>query len=239
MRRIAFAGLVVVVLLAAGGVAAWHYQPDFVRAFFTKLDAIAYKKGKFRGELEVRFFSSTSGDGHPIELILLLKPFGYIDASGVDWGVPEGFISDGASIPGWLWVVLGGPFSGPYRDAAVIHDYYCREKSRRWEDVHRVFLEAALNRGTPEDLAKTLYAGVLLGGPRWDPPRADILARGVMKAQLLPVQFVPTQSDKKSPGSSKTDKEIFDELKAWIEREKPTLDEIRKRVEDIRKAQKK
>ena len=33
--------------------------------------------------------------------------------------------------------------------------------------------------------------------------------------------------------------QAFDELKAWIEREKPSLDEIRKRVEETRKAQKK
>ena len=232
MRRIAFAGLVVV-LLAVGG-AGWYYQPDFVRALFTKLDAMVYKKGAFKGDLEVRFFSSTSGDGHPVELVLLLKPFGYTDANGVDWTVPEGFISDGASIPGWLWAILGGPFSGPYRDAAVIHDYYCSQKTRKWEDVHKVFLEAALNRGTAEDLAKTLYAGVLLGGPRWDPPKAATFAGGVRLAQL-----VPTQSDKRAPGSGKTDKEAFDELKAWIEREKPTQEEIRKRVEEIRKAQKK
>jgi hypothetical protein len=234
MRRIAIAGLVVVLLAAAGGVAGWYYQPDFLRALFTKLDALAYKKGKFNGELEVRFFSSTSGDGHRVELILLLKPFGYTDSNGVDWNVPEGFISDGASIPEWLWLVLGGPFSGPYRDAAVIHDYYCSQRTRKWEDVHKVFLEAALSRGTAEDLAKTLYAGVLLGGPRWDLPRANIFANGVMKAQLIPIQ-----SDKRAPGSGKTDKEAFDELKAWIEREKPTLEEIRKRVEEIRKAQKK
>jgi uncharacterized protein DUF1353 len=233
MRRIAFAGLVVA-LLAAGGVAGWNYHPDFIRAFFTKLDPLAYKKGKFKGELEVRFFNGTSGDGQPVALVLLLKPFGYTDSSGVDWDVPEGFISDGASIPTWLWAVLGGPFDGPYRDAAVIHDYYCYKKSRPWEAVHKVFLEASLNRGTGEDLAKTLYAGVLLGGPRWDLPRVDIFANGIMRAQIVPIQ-----SDKKAPSSGKTDKEAFDELKAWIEREKPSLDEIRKRVEEIRKAQKK
>jgi hypothetical protein len=234
MRRFAIVAGLAVALLAAGGIAVWYYRPDVARALLSKLDPTAYKKGKFSGDLEVRFFGGTSGDGRPVELILLLKPFGYTDSNGVAWNVPEGFISDGASIPEWLWLVLGGPFSGPYRDAAVIHDYYCSQKSRKWEDVHKVFLEAALNRGTAEDLAKTLYAGVLLGGPRWDPPRANVFANGIKMAQL-----VPTQSDKKAPGSGKTDKEAFDELKAWIEREKPTMEEIRKRVEEVRKAQKK
>jgi hypothetical protein len=233
MRRVAVAGLVIA--LVAGGVAGWYYRPDFVRALFDKTDAVAYKKGKFNGDLEVRFFSSTSGDGHPVELILLLKPFGYLDSTGVEWNVPEGFISDGASIPEWLWAMLGGPFSGPYRDAAVIHDYFCNERTRPWQDVHKVFLEAALNRGTAEDLAKTLYAGVLLGGPRWDWPKAGLFAKHLMKAQL-----VPTQSTKPAPPTAgKAEKEAFEDLKAWIEREKPTLEEIRKRVEEIRKAQKK
>jgi len=230
MRRIAIAG--VLIILVAGG-AGWYYQPDFLRPLFEKLDSFAYTKGKFKGDLEVRFFSTTSGDGHPVELILLLKPFGYTDSSGVEWDVPEGHISDGASIPDWLWAVLGGPYSGPYRDAAVIHDYYCREKTRKWEDVHKVFLEAALNRGTAESLAKSMYAGILFGGPRWDLPKAGALGSGVMKAQL-----VPTQSSKPAP-TGKSDKEAFDELKAWIEREKPTLDQIKKRVEETRKAQKK
>ena len=227
MRRIVIAG---VLILVVAGVAGWYYQPAFLQPLLRKM---SLGKGQFLGELEVRFFSSKSGDGHPVELILLLKPFGYKDASGVEWSVPAGFISDGASIPDWLWTLLGGPYSGPYRDAAVIHDFYCREKVRPWEAVHKVFLEAALTRGTSETLANTMYAGILLGGPRWDPPKSGWLGSGVRKAQL-----VPTQAPK--PGEpTKSDKEAFDDLKAWIEREKPTLDQIKKRVEEIRKAQKK
>jgi hypothetical protein len=232
MRRLAVAGLVIALVVAGGAIGL--YRPDFVQALFDKLDSVAYKKGKFKGDLEVRFFSTTSGDGHPVELILLLKPFGYTDSTGVDWEVPEGFISDGASIPEWLWVMIGGPFSGPYRDAAVIHDYFCVQKSRRWEDVHKVFLEAALNRGTAESLAKTLYAGVLYGGPRWETPKAGISWSDVRRAQV-----VPTPPTTPKPPSGKTDKQVFEDLKAWIEREKPTLEEIRKRVEEIRKAQQK
>ena len=122
--------------------------------------------------LEVRFFSSTSGDGHPVELILLLKPFGYTDSRGVEWDVRRATFRTAPPFPEWLWAALGGPYSGRYRDAAVIHDYYCPEKTRKWQDVHMVFLEAALNRGTAESLANTMYSGILLGGPRWDLQKA-------------------------------------------------------------------
>lgn len=163
----------------------------------------------------------------------MLTPFGYEDSSGVKWDVPEGFLSDGASIPEWLWAALGGPFSGPYRDAAVIHDYHCWAKSRKWEDVHKVFLEAALNRGTNESVAKSMYAGILYGGPRWPQPKTGLLGSGVIKAQLAPAPSANTTPS----AAAKSDKEVFDELKAWIEREKPTLDQIRKRVEEIRQVQ--
>ena len=238
MRRILIAGVLVILV---AGATAWYYRPGFreaISALFGRSTDLAIdpSKGRFTGDLDVRFFSTTSGDGHPVELILLLKPFGYIDSKGVEWNVPEGFISDGASIPNYLWTILGGPYSGPYRDAAVIHDYYCREKTRPWEEVHLVFLEAALKRGTAKSLAQSMYAGILLDGPRWDQPqRAAIQRLRVMKAQLI-----PTQSTTPAPtGPAKTDKEAFEDLKAWIEREKPTLEQIRKRVEEIRRAQKK
>jgi len=233
MRRIVIAGVLVAVLAGAAG---WYYQPQLqriVQSLFPERAWVNPGKGAFRGELEVRFFSSTSGDGHPVELIQLLKPFGYTDSRGVEWDVPVGYISDGASIPEWLWPAIGGPYSGRYRDAAVIHDFYCREQTRKWQDVHMVFLEAALNRGTADSLANTMYSGILYGGPRWELQKASVTGSGVRKAQL-----VPTQSAKPAP-SGKTDKEAFDELKAWIEREKPTLEQIRKRVEETRKAQKK
>ena len=91
-----------------------------------------------------------------------------------------------------------------------------------------------MNRGTGEELAKTLYAGVLFGGPRWDAPKTGAFSRRLMYAQVA-----PTPKPKPLPPSGKTDKEAFEDLKAWIEREKPTLDQIRKRVEETRKAQKK
>jgi hypothetical protein len=238
MRRIVIAGVLVILV---AGAAAWYFRPEFRDAIAALLGRstdlqIDPSKGKFKGKLAVEFSSSTSGDGHPVEIIFLLEPFSYIDSRGVEWNVPAGFISDGASIPNYLWAILGGPYSGPYRDASVIHDYYCRTRTRPWQHVHLVFLEAALHRGTGKSLAQTMYAGILLDGPRWDDvQKADTLSRGVRKAQL-----VPTQSTTQPPaGTRKTDREIFEELKAWIEREKPTLEEIRKRVEEIRKAQKK
>lgn len=224
--------IVAIVTLLSIGLGGCDYLPDYLRALISKPKVIAgkvYEKGTFKGDLDVRFLSAVSGDGQRIEMIQLLQPFGYKDSKGVDWDVPSGFISDGASIPRELWVLLGGPFSGPYRDAAVVHDFYCWTKDRKWEDVHDVFAEAAAKRGTSESLTKVLYAGVLFGGPRWQLGQSGSLQTRlpIIKAQVAPAPSV----------QGKTDKQIFDELKGWIEKEKPTLDQIRKRVDEIRKAQ--
>ena len=212
--------------------------PDYLQPILCTPDVVeslAFKKGAFLGPLDVRFMSVKSGDGYAVEMVQLLKAFAYKDSKGVTWDVPEGFISDGASIPETLWAVIGGPYSGPYRDASVIHDYFCYTKKRKWEDTHNVFLEAALNRGTPERKAEYMYAAILLKGPRWPTPQSAGLSLGLVFAQVVPTPAAPAPSPPSAAG--KTDQQIFDELRIWIETAKPTRDEIRKRVEELRKTQ--
>jgi len=216
--------------------------PDFVQPILCRhevIESLAFKKGSFQGPLDVRFMSVKSSDGYAIEMVQLLKPFSYKDSKGHAWEVPEGFISDGASIPEPLWAVVGGPYSGPYRDAAVIHDYFCYTKNRRWQDTHDVFLEAALNRGTPKWKAEYMYAGILWKGPRWPKPNAKSAAhsRQLVYAQVVPGPTAPSTSTSPPSTVGKTDQQIFDDLRIWIETAKPTRDEIKKRVEEIRKTQ--
>jgi hypothetical protein len=213
--------------------------PDYLQAVLCRPDvlaSLAFKKGQFLGPLDVRFMSVVSGDGYPLEMIQLLRPFSYRDSNGMTWDVPEGFLSDGASIPEQLWVAVGGPYSGPYRDAAVIHDFYCYTKERKWEDVHNVFLEASLNRGTPEWKAQYMYAGILFKGPRWPAP-TNGMRRGFSYAQVVPTPAPANPSSTPAPpptAAGKTDQQVFEELRVWIETAKPSRDEIRKRVEQLR-----
>jgi hypothetical protein len=76
-------------------------------------------------------------------------------------------VTDGASIPWPLWSVVGGPFEGPYRRAAIIHDFYCDRKYRAWERVHRVFYDAMITGGVSVNKAKLMYYAVWRFGPRW------------------------------------------------------------------------
>lgn len=230
MRRVA---LSLALLLPLGvGLGGCDVLPESLRALFFKSQTVvsgAFKAGQFKGQLKVLFMEPKTGTDRNIQLI---EPFGYKDSKGVDWDVPAGYVSDGASIPWSLWSFIGGPYDGPYRDAAVIHDYFCDQKNRKWEDVHAMFLEAALKRGTPESTAQTMYAGILYGGPRWDAPKLN-------RAQLIPgaAAQAPADPGVTKRGATDSEKQRFDELRRWIETTKPTPDQIKKKVEDMRAAE--
>ena len=93
-------------------------------------------KNKFFGEAGFIFVD----DGR----VQVASEFGYRDSHGYIWKVPAGFISDGASIPRSMWSVVGSPFSGKYRLAAILHDYFSSEQTKSSDDVNRMFYEAML-----------------------------------------------------------------------------------------------
>jgi hypothetical protein len=67
-------------------------------------------------------------------LYRLVKPFRVVirvDGGTFKIVVPEGFVTDFASIPRWLWWLW--PPDGPWRRAAVVHDWlYSRVGSSRF-----------------------------------------------------------------------------------------------------------
>lgn len=87
--------------------------------------------------------------------------------------IPEGYITDGASIPRWLWVIAGGPFEGDYIEAAIIHDWLYHLAINKQEaigtraEADRLFYIAMLEYGVGKFEAQTKYRAVRLFGPRW------------------------------------------------------------------------
>ena len=137
--------------------AAWFA----VLMFATACAASAQNLGEFRGDLILKALP----DGRNMEL---MAPFSYVDSHGVMWSVPPGTRVDGASIPSVFWSILGAPYTGRYREASVIHDYFCETKSRHWKAVHKVFLDGMLARGVDKVQAQLMYLAVYRFGPRWD-----------------------------------------------------------------------
>lgn len=119
-----------------------------------------HKIGNYTGRLVLHPLP----DGRRMQV---LEKFGFLEEDGLHWNVPPQTIVDGATIPRPLWSLVGGPFEGKYRDASVVHDYYCDVRSADWRAVHRVFYKAMLVSGVSKMKAKVMYAAVYFAGPRW------------------------------------------------------------------------
>ncbi len=97
----------------------------------------------------------------------LIQPFEFIGPDGQSWPVPAGARVDGASIPRVFWSLIGGPFEGLYRNASVVHDYYCDVKVRSYQAVHKAFYEAMVASGVDPAKAWLMFQAVNRFGPRW------------------------------------------------------------------------
>lgn len=116
--------------------------------------------GRYEGELTTIW----KQDGRLMEL---KNPFAFIDYDEVKWDVPAGAQIDGASIPQFLWSIAGSPYTGQYRDASVVHDWYCSVRTRSSDATHKMFFEAMLVSGVGSVKARIMYAAVRYAGPKW------------------------------------------------------------------------
>jgi len=122
--------------------------------------ALARTQPGYYGDLLLKFLS----DGRNMEVA---QPFGFVDSQARKWEVPTGTVTDGASIPQAFWSIIGSPFVGKFRLAAVIHDHYCKTKLRSWADTHAAFYESMIASGEDKKKALLMWAAVYRFGPRW------------------------------------------------------------------------
>ena len=171
--------------------------------------ASAQEFGSFKGEFDVRFLP----DGRNMKL---LNDVVYRDADGMKWTAPKGSITDGASIPQSLWTTIGAPFTGKYRNAAVIHDHYCDVKTRKWRKTHMAFYNSSRAAGVSLIRAEVMYYAVYRFGPRWQQPRSRSRAAGDSSVIVFKPRIIASE---------------FEAMKARIERGGVGLEEI-ERVSD-------
>ncbi|HXF53202.1 MAG TPA: caspase family protein, partial [Hyphomicrobiaceae bacterium] len=179
----------------------------FAQLILSPVAVAQQKVGQFKGEIVAKFLR----DGRNMRLE---APFGYIDPMGRSWDVPVGAETDGASIPRVLWVTHP-PFTGKYRAAAVVHDYYCQTKSRDWKATHEVFYHAMRAAGVDDKTAKVMYAAVYYFGPRWGRG-----GRGEARA---------TGAEQELPFEDQA--RLFEQIRSWIESESPDLAGIARRID--------
>lgn len=115
---------------------------------------------------------------------------------GLEVIVLAGFVTDGASIPGKLQFLVGGPWAMPRLLAAIVHDalyaahWFCRLAC----DVIYYLIRAQYGEGTAV-VAKVEYTAIRLGGrSAWNektPERIEA-ARKLLKIRLV---YIPLKKD--------------------------------------------
>jgi uncharacterized protein DUF1353 len=139
---------------------------SFSLALLSPHAAIAAGRGEFKGSVVARW----TDNGRDM---ILTQPFEYIAPDSKRWPVPSGTTVDGASIPRIFWSAIGGPFEGQYRNASVVHDFYCKVRTRPYRDVHRMFYDAMLTSGVQDTKSWFMYQAVDQFGPKWTDPKID------------------------------------------------------------------
>jgi hypothetical protein len=99
--------------------------------------------------------------------MILQDDYRFKDSSGNTWTAKKGSTVDGASIPQVFWSIIGGPLDGLFRNASVIHDYYCVMRTETWKATHKVFYDGMRANLVSEPKALAMYYAVLAFGPRW------------------------------------------------------------------------
>lgn len=116
------------------------------------------------GSVRTEWLKTTGKD----RLMRLLEDFCFEDDNGIIWGAKAGAIIDGASIPKYLWSIVGDPFIGDYRRASVIHDVHCKAQVKTHEAVHRMFYDLMIADGVDKGKAGRMYWAVKTFGPKWE-----------------------------------------------------------------------
>jgi hypothetical protein len=173
------------------------------------------KWGYYTGEPVTKW----NPDGRTMTLLTELR---YTDPHGEVWVAPIGSVVDGASIPRYLWSIMGGPFEGKYRNASVLHDVAYGEHNRPSWDCDRMFYNAMRCSGVSAGEAKTMYYALYKFGHHWKFPikrgkpvkyEGALVARGEEIPRAIPVN--PAQ---------------INEARDWISNTDPSLEQIEQRA---------
>ena len=104
-------------------------------------------------------------------LIVASDDFGFVDDDGVLWSAARYDTTDGASIPAYLKPLVGYSFEEPYLKASVLHDRYCRLKTRTWQSTAKMFRLGLETSGVSRPRAFAMWSAVYSFGPHWPKPK--------------------------------------------------------------------
>jgi hypothetical protein len=176
----------------------------------------ATKWGHYNGEPVTKW----NPDGRTMTLLTELR---YTDPHGEVWVAPVGSLVDGASIPRYLWSVMGGPFEGKYRNASVLHDVAYGERKRPWEDCDRMFYYAMRCSGVGATEAKTMYYALYKFGHHWKFP--------IKRAKPVKYETKPVTRAEEIPRAIPVNPTEINQARTWINNTDPSLEQIEQRAQ--------
>jgi len=147
----------------------------------------------------------------------------YTDPEGVVWIAPAGSVVDGASIPRYLWSIMGGPFEGKYRNASVLHDVAYGQRNRPWQDCDRMFYNAMRCGGVSAVEAKTMYYTLYKFGHHWKFP--------IKRAKPVKYEGGLVARAQEIPRAIPVNPAEINQAREWIRSADPTLDQIEQRAD--------
>lgn len=167
--------------------------------------------GHYEGTVKAEWLRGTTYERR----MQLLEDFVFVDGKGKRWLAPKGTKTDGATIPQALWSWVAAPLDGQWREAAVIHDAYCESQTEPWKDTHRIFYYGMRTSDVNVLLAKLMYGAVVGGGKRWggDESKCSGCHKDAEAPPAKAATVLYTEADARA-------------LKAYIDANDPTLDQI-------------
>src|SRR5437762_3769992 len=172
--------------------------------------------GYFDGEPVTKW----NPDGRTMTLLTELR---YIDPQGDIWAAPSGSAVDGASIPRYLWSIMGGTFEGKYRNASVLHDVAYGEHKRPWQDCDRMFYYAMRCSGVGATEAKTMYYALYKLGHHWKFP--------IKRAKPVKYEGALVARVEEIPRAVPVNPAQISEARNWISNTDPSLEQIEQRAQ--------
>ena len=152
----------------------------------------------------------------------VMSEFSYTDPYGLVWDAPAGSVTDGASIPRYLWSLIGGPFEGKYRNASVLHDVAYGEHKRPWQDCDRMFYYAMRCSGVSAVEAKTMFYALYKFGHHWKFP--------IRRAKPVKYEGALVARGEEIPRAIPVNPEQINDACDWISDTDPSLDQIEQRA---------
>lgn len=112
--------------------------------------------GEFSGEPVARWITqSPKATDRNMQLTELF----WFERDNRRWSAPANTVTDG----GPLWSILGSPFTGDYRRAAIVHDAACKDTTVPRSEADRLFYYACRAGHCSWLQAVELYIGVRIG----------------------------------------------------------------------------